>query len=297
MLYGNLTTLVANQADNFFSYKMLIPGVIVSFPLACILALFFLILLEIRRADSSAVRLGLYIITGLCVWCVFIPFDLHKSVAYIQEAAMEENNNELLTSGLFRKNPDGTIEYYSRVSAAGYADGILIDVNGIAGEKGCVIPFKGKDINIYSEDVFADSIIREGAQISSVVAVPLNIYAELMINGTNCWLKGVWSWISFAAMGLALMSLYGLKNISSWKLLNAFLIVLAGVCVALLNYLYFCGEVFNGIAVEWARFFAAWPIDNPFILCLNLVLIIAFSAIGIVRHMNEKKKKAMGVLN
>lgn len=296
MLYGNLMSFVANQEESFFSFKMLIPGVIVSFPIACILALFFLILLEIRREEASGFTLGLYIFMGFAVWCAFIPFDLHHSISYIQETASEIRDSEFLTDGLFRKNPDGTVEFYSRVSPAGFADGILIDINGAHGEKGAVIPFTGKNVIVETEDVFADSIIREGANISPVVAVPLGIYAELMINGTNCWMKGVWSWMAFASFGFALLSLYGLKKISSWKLLNAFLIVLCGGCVAMLNYLYWCGEVFNGIAVEWARFFSALPVSDPFILCLNLVLVIVFSAAGVIRHLNDKKKK-MGVLN
>ncbi len=290
MLYGNLTSLVANQKDTLFSFELFVPGIMVSFPLVCILALLFVILLNIRHSDFSKTSLITYLVLGLLTWFVFIPFDLSRSVDYITQ---EHNrvNREILTDGIFRTTDEG-IEYLSRVTPDGLADGIFIDTTGSYKNPGTVLEIKQKDVSSKATDVFADTLIRDGAELSQFVSVPLNIYAELMINGTNCYLKGVISWISFAFMGLALISCAGLSNVSSWKLLNIFFVVFMACITGLLNYEYYSGDFFNSFAVEWARFFHGWPVDNPFMVILNLVIAGVCTMTGVIRF--PKKAKSDG---
>ncbi len=283
MLYGNLTSLIASQSDSFFSYKLFVPGLLVSFPLVCIIALLLLVYFEIRHPTSSVWPVVTYVALGILTWCVLIPFGLSKSVEYVENRYQVEDSQTPLTNGLFRKSSEG-VEYLSSVNSEGFADGIFID------NEGNISHFYGKDVRVHVKDLFADSLIRDGAALSPFVYVPLGIYAELMVNGTNCWMKGYVSWICFAFMGFALLALTNLRQLSSWKLLNTFIIVIAGVLVAMLNYVYYCGDFFNGFAVEWARIFEGLPVDNPLMVAMNLLLIVIFVAARFIRRVTKKEE-------
>lgn len=284
MLYGNLTSLIASQSDSFFSYKLFVPGLIVSFPLVCILGLLLLVYFEIRHPTSSVWPKVTYIGLGILTWCVFIPFGISKSVKYVENRFVVEDSQTPLTKGLFRKSENG-IEYLSSVSKDGLADGIFID------QTGKISFFYDKDVKVHVKDLFADSLIRDGASLSPFVSVPLGIYAELMVNGTNCWMKGYVSWLCFAFMGFALLAVTNLRQLSSWKLLNAFIIVIAGVIVAMINYVYYCGEFFNGFAVEWARIFEGLPVDNPLMVAINLLLIAVFIGVRFIGRVTKKTEE------
>ncbi len=285
----DLKYLVAGQPLSLFSLEFFLRGVFFTFPLICVIAQLLLILYIIRHPAEHLIPFLMFVIIALVSWLILIPCDMQLADTYSKKAHVEDKYVQLST-GYFREEVGG-VYYYTRILPDGTADGVFLDVNGSSARKSGIFPFYGTSVTNAAAQPYADVLVKKAVQPSEVIAYPMEVYSSLIENALSSWQAGFGAWFTFATLGLALLAVYGLQFFSSWRLLNSFLIVLAGLSIAFLNYLVYSEKFFPDFVGGLSEHISFLSSTNPFIVLLNFVIFILFAAFGIVMGIYRHKKR------
>ena len=278
MFSCNLSMFVTGLPASFFSLRFFVSGLIITFPLVCVIVQVLLILYIIRHPGSYRLSFILYLIFGLLSWLLFVPADLKLYNRY--ESNLEETRVTMTSSGFFRKEAGGVI-YYSRIDEYGNADGLFIDTSDFQESGNHVVPFFDVPAKNESAFPYSDILIKNSLEPPKLVTYPLALYSALLTAGEYSAALGFLAWLSFASIGLALLSVFGLQFASSWKLANVAFVITGVVIVIVINYLYYMNimpGLFREISLKlsWVT-----SIKDPFIILVNLAIGLLFSAFGI----------------
>ncbi len=294
---------VAGQPLSFLSADLFIRGVFFVFPLICALSSLFMVLYVVRHPGKIILPLIIYILTGILSWGLLIPFSVSKSEEYASIPHVQKKA-PLITPGFFRED-NGGIYYYSRVGQDGKAEGLYIDLQGFTGSQGKILPIDNVPVNETAAEPFSDLLIRDTMTLPRVVKVPVELYKKQLAFASASRKAGYISWLSFASIGIALLSILGLRRFSAWRLLNASIVTAAFFCIAGVNSACYGSGSFAGNAarsiVWWHALCPKFPhalswfalqIQNPFVVLMNcgicLALIICGIVVAVVRNRREK---------
>ena len=301
MLGLDLRVLVAGSSFIPFSAAFFGRGILLSFPFVCIGALLGVLLYLIRHPAQTIFPIITYILLGLLSWGVFIPAATGLNGYYdrITFDWIGQAESADLTPNYFRVY-DGNVYYYSKVfryaEAARdmYGEGLMIDLKGIRGKTGAVYTFSTTVVIRDSEKEYSDVIFKEAARMPPVVAAPLKAYMTLYTMASNSVWSGVIAWLSYASLGLAMLATAWLTSLSSWRFLKAFVVVVAGIAVAVVDYLVYahlllpdlaaaCRELFVGVGLASPQVFSGMlNIIEPLALFVNLLCFALFFVLGMV---------------
>lgn len=303
MVCCDLTVLVAGEKLVFFCGDFFFRGIFASFPLVVCIALFLVVFYGIRHLKKNLWIMCTYVLLCALSWLLLIPLMFNLEQAYKEKYSTEYEISNL-SPGFFRKDSGG-IFYFSRVSDDGKADGLFIDLSGITGEAGTVSRFSGmKTLSDEKEfkSEFADSVIRDSTKLPFAVSAPLNVYLILLEKARTAWAGGCARYVMFLAFALALSASASLQYVSTWRLVNGLISVLAGAAVCVFNYAYYLGFVFKTAAVSWDAYFSSIAVGkNGFwesllssggilLAVVNLAFFVILLASGIFLYIFKGKK-------
>ena len=278
MFSCNLSMFVTGSATSFFSLHFLMSGIMISFPLVAVLTQILLILYMIRHPKNQLISMILYLIFGALSWLLLIPTDLKLITRY--EADSIHARVEATSSGIFRKEKNG-IFYYSRIDEKNRADGIFIDTTGSLGTQGTVMPFFDSPVSNESAFPYSDSLIKDSLQVPKLVTYPLAIYNAILTSANYSVSLGIFAWLGFASLGLALLAMYSVQFASSWKLANVAILITVTLCIVLVNYLYYMNilpDILREISFKLTEFSG---IKDSLIIAINLLISVLLFIFGI----------------
>lgn len=284
MFSCNLTMFVTGVHSSFISLHFFMAGILLSFPLVCVITQVLLVLYLIRHPQQFVLSLILYVVFGLASWLALIPTDLRLIARY--ESDTVSARVEATSAGVFRKEESGVF-YYSRIAEDGTADGLFFDTTGSFGLEGTVRPLFGIPVKNESAFPYSDVLIKNSLEPSELVTHPLSVYNALLTAAGYSASLGFFAWLGFASLGLALLAVFGIQFTSSWKLANVVCVITAATAIVLINYLYYMNilpELLRELAAKLSQLSG---IKDPLIILANIVisaLLILFGTfMGIYR--------------
>lgn len=260
---------VTDAPATFFSLDAFLYGLSVSFPLVGIAVLVAIVLLMIRDKTHQIPGLITYAVLGLLTWLVFIPFSLTQLSSY--ETDNIELRVERTSPGVFREDSRGVF-YYSRILESGNADGIFIDTNDFTGKAGNVITFYDAPVSNASAFPYSDILIKKSLQPPKFVTYPISFYSVLLIAAEHMNSTGFLGWLSFATLGLALLSVYGVQFYSSWKLSSALSVLITVIAIIAVNYFYYMDMIPQALKQFGKMLSEFTDADNPLIVVINVIM-------------------------
>lgn len=278
MFSCNLNMFVTGLPSSFFSLHFFMTGILLSVPLVCVLIQILLVLYIIRHPKCHILSLIIYALFGLLSWLVFIPIDIKLISRY--ESDVVSSRVEASSAGVFRKEASG-VYYYTRIDDDGSADGLFLDTTGYLGQEGAVLPLF--DVSVKNESAFpySDILIKNSLQPPLLVTYPLSIYNALLTAGSYSSSLGFLAWLAFASMGLALIAVYGIQFLSSWKLANVVSVIVCAFGVLFINYLYYMNilpELLKELSTKLSNL---TQIKDPLIILINILITLVFIVFGI----------------
>lgn len=285
MIYSACTFLVAGDALDIFSKGFFIKGFVSTLPVCIGISNVLLALFLIRHPSDKVLPLITYILIGLFSWLALLPLT-NKLNLFVEGKFSEKQEVHSVSENYFRRQDDKII-YLSSVNEFS-SDGVVIDLNA-------------RDHGVYSftdtpflpvESDFADSLIEETVSVPGFSKIFVKHSLQLIKVGQEFLAKGYIAWLWFASFGLALVSLLGLRRLSSWRLINVFLILFFAIVLFEFNASYYCELEFQKRILfmeQW--FFKFYFIPNPSAFFINILSSIIFTAVGIICHLIRTPRK------
>ena len=278
MLAENCMHLEAGVKSDFFNLSYFIDSLIRYLPWCVVLSLMALVLYIIKHKFSVLQFVIPYFILALLVWMLVIPgcaklFTIRQeasSVPVVEVADVEvveevvpdlEPEDEVISKGYFRKEG----EYLT------FGDTWRRKV------------FPGR-VDEETSGKYSDIIIE------SSISVPFwgdYVYEKCLLLNSVCrsaLAKGYFSYILFATMGFALSSVIFLCRFSSWRLVNALIVMFVFAFIVFANIMFYDSSI-----TEKIPFLGNWYVP----LVFNGVLCVSFMAVGIfnwVRHPDRNRE-------
>lgn len=246
------------------------------------------------KRKGNALQCIFYILLAAMSWTLLLPFS-HKMFHKFQQKYVEEIHYNPLSKNEFRQyenkvyyfsdhyNPDSVVS--SDVST------VIIDTS----ENGIVVVDKipeSEDFeliraaNPYRDLLMKDSFTRKnGWNI-----VNFDILLKKLDDAMS---KGFTFILGFMSLGFVLCSIYGITNLSSWRLVNSSNVIFITVLILGMNCLY---SVSSGSFLMKSAFtnnqfidYLSNYVDEPFLCIVNLLLGLIFTVIGIIRFIISHK--------
>ncbi len=282
-VYVLCTHIVAGQGIASFSFAYFISGMLVTSPVILILTNVFMCLYMIRHGYNGILPTVFYVALYMLGWLVLIPLAFNASASYSAAKDSILHKNEVLSSGYFRASGDKVL-YYSFTGEESLADGLVIDFDDT---ENSVQTFRS--MRIPDRHGFLDYLIESTIEMPPVTHTVVKYGSTLLSLSRSVYKKGFVYWLFFAFMGLALVSVSGLKRLSRWRLVNVVIIMALSLCIVLFNIFSYMG------LVEGSLFYApvhavnnfAKPLAsvcNPFALFGNLLFFVVCTLVGVIVH-------------
>lgn len=289
MIYSSCTLLIAGDAFNVFSRNLFFSGLVKALPICIAVSSIFLALYLIRHPSEVLVPLITYLILGFVSWFILLPLTTVFS-AKMKPFTVIENDERPVSENYFRESND-QIVYISSYNANGYVDGTVVELSPT--ERGV---FSFTDIPLAERtSEFSDSLIERTVTVPDICSVFVKGINVLFNTGTEYWSRGFIYWICFASVGIALLSLLGLKRMSSWRLINVFSIMAMAVIIFIANAAYYGVPQLQKYTFAVDQWFIKYTvIPNPCAVLFNTVITLIFTVWGIINavvNAPEKTKK------
>lgn len=292
-IYHTSTVIVAGEyitIDNFFYF--FIPGLIVISPYVFTVCAMFLIFHFVRHPSNNKLPVVTFFLICLFSWFIAAPFFNSYSIKYFNE--FDSNSQKIVpASGFFRRAGDNVV-YYTSVDSENKAQGLCIDLSDDVRELYTFDNMKVQNTN----ESYTNSVIKNSFDIPPIINFFIDKALELRGYAVTETEKGYLSWIYFASLGLSLMSLISIRNLSRWRMINITITVYMVIALLTLNIqAYKTNSFLSKIVVLFSDKFKFIPfVTNPFIVICNFIVFILFITIGqymgASRGLKMKKDKA-----
>lgn len=283
MLAENCKHLEAGVKSDFFNFSYFIDSLIRYLPWCVVLSLMMLVLYIIKHKFSVLQFVIPYFILALLVWMLVIPgcaklFTIRQeasaAVAEVADVAAVEEVLPVLET-------DTETEPETETISKGYfrKEGEFLTFGDMWRRK----VFPGR-VDEKTSGNYSDIIIE------SSISVPFwgdYVYEKcLMLNSVcrSALAKGYFSYILFATMGFALSSVIFLCRFSSWRLVNALIVMFVFTLIVCANVM-----VYDSAITEKIPFLGNWYVP----LLFNGVVCVLFMTVGIfnwVRHPDRNRE-------
>lgn len=292
MFNADMLSYVTDLPSKLFSIGEFLYGVALSFPLICCVALFSVVLLMARNRENQILSFIVYLCLGALAWLFFIPFSLGFLSDLNSKNEGRDLQRQTTSAGIFRKDDSG-VYYNSRILQDGNADGIFIDTSGFS-EDGEIVSYYDSPVNNDAAFPYSDILVKNALEPPKYVTYPLEVYTSLLTAAENSNSKGVFSWLFFASLGLALLATYGLHYFSSWRLCSVLSVAVGQILVVFLNYFYYMGFIPSGLKELESMISKVVPADNSLIFVTNFLVAVLFAVFGIVMGIYRNQKAKIG---
>ena len=289
-LYSLCTNLVAGEKLPFFSLPYFMSGILIFLPFVLILGGLFMCFYLIPHPVKSGLPVLTYGALYMAAWIFLMPLNFNYLQKMVQGKATVEKSSQKLSEGYFRQGKSGNIFYYTDVTRDNLGDGVCIDMGSPDKE---VYTFSGVDLSSskLSGDVFSDVLIQETVDMPKTMSVLAKWFSTFMNIAKTAFSGGFFSWLCFASISLALVSVVGLARLSRWRLKNALWVVIASLGIIVLNVLIYTNTFFEPVSAFLEGAVSKIPqVKNPLVVLVNFVIFILFIIIGLVSYGKFRKK-------
>lgn len=289
-LYSLCTNLVAGEKLPFFSLPYFMSGILIFLPFVLILSGLFMCFYLIRHPVKSGLPVLTYGALYMAAWIFLMPLNFNYLQKMVQGKATVEKSSQKLSEGYFRQGKSGNIFYYTDVTRDNLGDGVCIDMGSPDKD---VYTFSGVDLSSskLSGDVFSDVLIQETVDMPKTMSVLAKWFSTFMNIAKTAFSGGFFSWLCFASISLALVSVVGLARLSRWRLKNALWVVIASLGIIVLNVLIYTNTFFEPVSAFLEGAVSKIPqVKNPLVVLVNFVIFILFIIIGLVSYGKFRKK-------
>lgn len=287
MVCEGLGASVVGQPMLFFSFVLFKKGMLFSSPIVFAFTNMHMIL-KVLRINTSRKHTVAFVDRNLVVgflcyllftsvtWFVFFPLSISFGDGFFGAGSVEMNR---ASTGYFRKSESGIVYFFTKVHENGKADGILYDTNAKKSTNSDVIAFTDIPSSSVSSYPYSDVLVKNAIKTPKIVTYCLKVYQTLVGESKISWNNGIFSWILYSSMALALVSIFGLQFTSSWRLLNTLGIFIATACVFFLNYLCYADMMPNFFMdLDYLLKF----IDHASVVIMNFLIFALCTAFGII---------------
>jgi hypothetical protein len=233
MLYVNCTLMVVGTTPVFFSAIVFLRGVFLILPVmagaASLLQVFYLV----RHPAHPVAGTVIYVLLGLISWLIVVPglfIFQQRFMPNVPVAASEIP----VTAGFFRPIKNG-VYYFSIIDAGNEGSGLYIDTAQLYDNAGGVQPISGMPASGFADDNFSDPLIMDMLKIPLPVRMIISSIKELFDAGYAALQTSWYAYLSFASLGLGILSLLGLKRMTRWRLFNITLVISGLVILLYIN--------------------------------------------------------------
>lgn len=286
--YFDSISLVAGTKVTL-SREIVLYGVFSTLPVLFILAPFGMMLYKLRHRSNPKATFATYCLLCLVNWLFFYPLTLTLQNQVVKTLNSENLNKQNdLSADYFRKSC-GKLYYFSHKSQKGKAEVILVedplDAECFATET---------EIDVSNDSAFEkDSYpFHDPLIMESMTDIPysiINIFRAIKTQAIHAWGYGIISWLCFCTFALALVSFYSMIKFSSWRLVNALLMMFFTAVVIWFNDFYFSTlndgprNFLRSLFYDSGRlnFFIDRGIEFPLAL-INLLVALIFTVFGIM---------------
>ena len=283
--YNNIN-LVAGFPVKFSKYP-LIKGFLESIPIILLLIGMLLSLYKVRHMENPVSSAIVYSCLGIITWFLVFPASLSliKVLTPVTEKIAESEIKSELSRGYFRKV--GNVYYYFLEEQRGD----ITQVIAIDSNQNTFGIIKQLDLSADSEfnkqtQPFVDPIIK--ASLDNIPYRIIKVFSNVKKNAMSAWNNGYISWLLFCSLGFALWSIYGLIKISSWKLINTFMIIFFQGLIILFNGIYFSSrfELLHDLIPPVKSI----PVSELLLAIVNVSVGILFITVGIISTCVKKRE-------
>lgn len=272
LLYTHATLLVAGQPVSAVPNGLPLVFLLCSCAVAAVLSCVFLVNYTIRHPKNVFVHVLSFVVLAILSWGVVIPCCLYASDYLMKDVSVE--NDSLPSRRYFRPDSDGIFFYSAVFPETSTGDGLYIDLSGFTGTKSGVLRIEQAPVNKLAAAPFSDLLIRDTLQLPEPVLSLLSVCRVAGANAVQAVRDGWRGWVSFATVGIAFMSLLGLRRLFRWRLLNCLSVLIGFFCVFAINSIYFLGwngQIFAGLTIP------LWLMNcivSGIFICLGILLAI-----------------------
>lgn len=238
-LYTHATLLIAGQPVSAVSDGTPLFCFLVSLAASAVFSYIFLVNYTIRYPKNIFAHVFSFIFITLIAWLIVIPF----CVKHADKTASRiiEKETSIPSKKYFRPDTDGIFFYSAIYPETNTADGVYIDLNGFTNSKSGVLRIEQAPINKNVAKPFSDLLIKNTLTPPAIVE-PLIPLLQIIANNTLTAIKGGWkSWLAFSSIGLAFMSILGLRRLFRWRFLNSVVALIGFLLILGINIVYFAG--------------------------------------------------------
>lgn len=278
MVYMLCTHVVSGQSITSFDSVLFVEGMLSSAPFVMLASAMFMILYMIRHPYTHWLPLTVYAVLYTVAWLLFIPAVFSLENHFDEQGIVSNVEYGHLSPDYFR-NSDGLVFYYSQVQKDNLANGVCIDLTDSYGK---VYSFSNVRLPGSNGD-FIDSLVKSAVGMSPVMSAIMKCLENLADVARLSILGGYLRWITFATIGLALMSVVGLRRVSRWRLVNVAFVVAFSVFIFVFNVFCYTSSPISG-AVSFMNGYLSkvFPMANPFAFLCNIVLAFALGLTGLL---------------
>ena len=285
-LYSLCTHMVAGAQVHIFNLKFFLDGVFIFSPAILILSGVLTCAYLIRHPPTSAFPTIIYMIVYAVFWIILMPLNFKLADSFSMSQKQETGSSVVkLSDGFFRETDNGYVYYYTNVSDKNVVDGACI----VSKESQAAYSFS--DIQLPAAKDFSDPLIKKTVQMPDVLQVLSKWFNSFMVIARTSYTEGTLAWLCFASVGLALLSVVGLRQLSKWRLIDLVLVVSVTVGILALNILGYTNSFMDPLK---AKVDGIVPnVKNPLIVLLNIIICIICLCIGIIIAAKRSRQRAL----
>ncbi len=284
MVYNLCANMVTGDAYISFSGELFFHGILFFAPIVVIFIGMFLVLSMIRHNIHSISAMVVYGVLLLLSWLFIIPMGNNYILA-LESYESENLRNTQLSPGFFRSYGDDSV-YFSGVTDNELYSGVLI-----SSADDTMYTFKDMTVESIDEQFFADTLVQSNVDMPVFMNSLVEMYKIFYEISKSASLAGIGSWLCFATIGLALISVIALKDISHYRLVNALLVLYCSLIIVVFNIFgyqpSFISPLVDGANNFLRKLIVLRNISNPFVMLCNILFAMILCGVGVYSYFRE----------
>ncbi|MGL4982885.1 MAG: hypothetical protein ACRC4W_08550 [Treponemataceae bacterium] len=251
MFHEISTILLAGKLIPIFSPILFLHGVVIFFPLACIITIAWIFFYCIRNnlchffawifASAMIAAIWIIVLTG---FFHFLPI-IDEKIPFSEEPldfttySFPEKSFQLTKNGIY---------YFVKID----------DENKVTGVRFPQIATVNIDMNAYTftDEVMPINVTTENMHINTSISDPqllkqfASFYRSALQKAKLFYQEGILSYVKILAMVFAFLGLWGLAFLSVWRLINVLLVFLGTIAIVYLNFFLLTSVYFQDIKAQ-----------------------------------------------
>jgi len=277
-------SMVAGENLSFVNFALFFQVLVKALPFCLVFACLGLIFYFIRHPKTPILSTLFYFLIGFSIWLFAIPWML--SVPLAQKPLVSEYEARRLSEGFFRETKS-SIDYIAKIFPEGGGEGVRIDTSS----SGHIESVFFEEDALEAELAFADPLFEKTIELPPVLEVLKAFFSFAGTEAIKSLARGFLSYLMFASFGLAILSIFFVKNISSWKLINISIVVTLFVFICKINREVFSAMFFDKMIGFFQHNNMIWLTNrNNIQFVINISITLCFSLIGLVHFIRQRQK-------